>query len=148
MSGKQVIERVFNAPIELIWELWTSPAGRSSWWGPRGFDVEVGTLDLVVGGEFTYTMRASDPEKAAMMKKMGRPAEFSVTSVITAADPYRFAYDSPMGPETLSVSVEFTAVDEGVKMVLVIDATKPEMTGGAAMGWKSALEKFEERLAR
>lgn len=148
MSGKQVIERVFSAPIELIWELWTSPEGRSSWWGPRGFDVEVSELDLREGGTFTYTMRATDPDKAAMMKKMGRPAEFSVTSVITAATPYRFAYDSPMGPETLHVSVEFTEVEGGVKMVLVIDASKPEMTGGAAMGWRSSLEKFEERLSR
>ncbi|MCP4808739.1 MAG: SRPBCC domain-containing protein [Proteobacteria bacterium] len=115
---------------------------------PRGFDVEVEKLDLRVGGEFVYRMTASDPAKVAMMEKMGRPASFEVTSVITAADPYRFGYDSPMGPETLSVSVEFTAVDDGVKMVLVIDATKPEMTGGAAMGWRSSLEKFEERLAR
>jgi uncharacterized protein YndB with AHSA1/START domain len=146
MSGKQVIERVFQAPIELIWELWTSPKGRSSWWGPRGFEVEVSELDLRVGGHFTYTMRAIDPQKVAMMKKMGRPASFQVTSVITAAQPYRFAYDSPMGPETLSVSVSFTEVEDGVKMVLVIDATKPEMTGGATMGWHSSLEKFQERL--
>ena len=144
----EVIERVFNAPIDVIWALWTTPAGRSAWWGPRGFEVDVSELDLREGGTFTYTMRAIDPDKVAMMEKMGRPREFTVTSVITAAEPYTFAYDSPMGPETMSVSVTFTSVEAGVKMVLTIDATKPGMTGGAAMGWRSALDKFEEHLAR
>ena len=61
MSGRQVIERVWDAPIALVWELWTSPKGVESWFGPRGFQVEVSELDLRVGGAFTYTMKAASP---------------------------------------------------------------------------------------
>ena len=32
-------------------------------------------------------------------------------------------------------------------MVLVITATKDGMTGGAAKGWESSLERFAEQLA-
>ena len=41
MSGRQVIERVWQAPIGLVWELWTTAEGLASWWGPGGFTVEV-----------------------------------------------------------------------------------------------------------
>ena len=148
MSGRQVIERVWDAPIALVWELWTSPKGVESWFGPRGFQVEVSELDLRVGGTFTYTMKAASPEMAAMMEKSGKPTNFQVVSTITVCEPpNKFAYDSPYGPETMTTEVEFTQTEAGVKMVLVIDATKPEMTTGAARGWVSTLERFAEQLA-
>jgi uncharacterized protein YndB with AHSA1/START domain len=147
MSGRQVIERVWNAPIELIWELWTDPAGRASWWGPRGFTVEIEEMDVRVGGAFRYTMRATSPEMVAAMQARGRPTAHSIACTFTQVDaPNRLEWASPFGPDTLTTSVEFTQLDEGVKMVLVLDATKPEMTGGAAMGWKGSLDRFAERL--
>ena len=143
------MERVWDAPIALVWELWTTPKGVESWFGPKGFQVEVGEFDLRVGGTFTYTMKAASDEMAAMMEKSGRPPSFTVVSTITECDPpNRFAYDSPAGPEdTMTTAVTFEEVPEGVKMVLVIDATKPEMTTGAARGWVSTLERFGEVLA-
>ncbi len=147
MSGRQVIERVWDAPIALIWELWTSKEGIASWYGPKGFTVEVHTLELRVGGSYHYTMRASSPEMAAAMEAKGRPASGSVNAVFTEVDaPNRLAWDSPWGPDKLMTAVTFEQVESSVKMTLVIDATKPEMTGGAAMGWKSSLERFAEQL--
>ncbi len=148
MSDRQVIERVWQAPIEQIWELWTTAEGIASWFGPKGFIVEVQEIDLRVGGTFTYSMRSTDPETVAAMEKQGRPASHGVVSTITEVDPpNKLVYDSPMGPETMTTSVEFSEGSEGVKMVLVIAATKAGMTEGAAMGWKSSLERFAEQLA-
>ncbi len=148
MSERQVIERVWQAPIALIWELWTTPEGIASWFGPRGFDVKVEELDLQVGGTFRYTMRATKPEMIAAMEQRGQPATRVVVSTVTEVDPpHRFAYDSPWGPETMTTSVEFSESPEGVKMVLVIAATKAGMTGGAVMGWQSSLDRFAEQLA-
>lgn len=142
-----MIEREWEAPIELVWELWTTPEGRGSWFGPKGFQVEVTAFELRVGGSFAYTMTATDPGMVAMMEKKGRPASFGVEATITAVETNRhLAWEAPHGPETLSTSVTFTEEDGRVKMVLVLDATKPDMTGGAAMGWKSSLSRFEERL--
>ena len=148
MSDEQVIERVWQAPIDKIWELWTTAESIASWFGPKGFTVEVEEIDLKVGGAFRYTMRATDPNGVAAMEKSGKPASFSVISTVTEVDPpHKLVYDSPMGPETMTTSVEFSEGAEGVKMVLVISATKPGMTGGAAMGWKSSLERLAEQLA-
>ena len=145
---REVIERVWQAPIDLIWELWTTAEGIASWFGPKGFTVEVEEIELQTGGTFRYTMRATDPEAVAAMEKRGQPASFSVISTITEVDPpHKLVYDSPMGPETMTTSVEFSEETGGVKMVLVITATKDGMTGGAAMGWKSSLERFADQLS-
>jgi len=149
MSGRTVIEREWTASMDLVWELWATPKGMSSWWGPVGFEVEVTTMDLRVGGAFAYTMRASNPETAAAMEKRGRPATFSVTATYTRVELRRaLAFESPFGEETLTESVEFSESDGVVKAVIVIDATKPEMTGGASMGWRSALGKLDALLAQ
>ncbi len=148
MSERQVIERVWQAPIDQVWELWTSAEGIASWFGPKGFIVEVKEIDLRAGGTFTYTIRATDPETVAAMEKQGRPASHAVASTITEVDPpNKLVYESPMGPETMTTSAEFSEGPEGVKLVLVISATKAGMTAGAAMGWKSSLERFAEQLA-
>ncbi len=148
MSERQVIERVWQAPIDLIWELWTTAEGIASWFGPRGFTVEVEEIDLRVGGTFRYTMRATEPKAVAAMEKRGQPASHVIVSTLTEVDPpNKLVYDSPMGPETMTTSVEFSEDPNGVKMVLAISATKAGMTEGAAMGWKSSLERFAEQLA-
>ena len=148
MSEQQVIERVWQAPIDQIWALWTTAEGIASWFGPRGFTVEVEEVDLSAGGSCRYTMRATQPEAIAAMEKRGQPASHAVVSTFTeVVPPNKLVYDSPMGPETMTTSVVFSEGPEGVKMVLVISATKAGMTGGAAMGWKSSLERFAERLA-
>lgn len=148
MSEQQVIERVWQAPIELVWKLWTTADGIAAWFGPQGFTVEVEDIDLRAGGSFRYTMSATDPEKVAMMEKQGRPASWAVESTITEVDPpNKLVYDSPMGPETMTTAAEFSEGPDGVKLVLTISATKAGMTGGAAMGWESSLNRLAEQLA-
>ncbi len=31
------ISRLLNAPVELVWEVWTNPEHLKNWWGPNGF---------------------------------------------------------------------------------------------------------------
>jgi uncharacterized protein YndB with AHSA1/START domain len=147
MVERQLIERVWQAPIETIWELWTTPEGIASWFGPRGFEVEVESIDLREGGAFNYTMRAVDPNAIEAMEKQGQPVSHAVESTITEIDPPRkLVYDSPFGLETMTTTVEFTEGPDGVRMTLEIAATKAGMTGGAAMGWQSSLDRLSEQL--
>src|SRR6185369_12585987 len=67
------LERTFTAPVEDVWELWTTREGIESWWGPDGFTVKVRKLDLRVGGELLYDMIATAPEQIEFMKKAGMP---------------------------------------------------------------------------
>jgi uncharacterized protein YndB with AHSA1/START domain len=52
------LERVFNAPRDLLWQAWTEPRHLSQWWGPAGYQVEVMSMDLRPGGLFHYRIQA------------------------------------------------------------------------------------------
>ena len=51
-----VITRLINAPRELVYEAWTTPAHIASWWGPDGFTTTVHSMDVREGGIFRLTM--------------------------------------------------------------------------------------------
>lgn len=49
-----VFERVFDAPIDLVWAVMTNPDRVTNWWGPRGYTTTVEAMDLRVGGAWRY----------------------------------------------------------------------------------------------
>lgn len=57
-SKEFVIERVFDAPRDLVWQVFTERDHLMNWWGPKGFKMIAGKLDLKPGGSFHYGMRA------------------------------------------------------------------------------------------
>lgn len=59
-SKEFVIEREFNAPRDLVWKVFTERDHLMRWWGPKGFKMIVGKLDLKPGGLFLYGMEAPD----------------------------------------------------------------------------------------
>src|SRR6516162_1690837 len=87
------LERTYDAPAELIWELLTTAAGLEEWWAPEGFETRVKELELGPGGQLRYTMTATAPEQNAFMRKTGNPlsAEFRKTFTEVAA-PTRLGY--------------------------------------------------------
>jgi len=54
------IERMLNAPIELVWEVWTDPEHIKNWWGPDGFTNTIHKMDVEEGGEWLLTMHGPD----------------------------------------------------------------------------------------
>ena len=55
-----VITRIFNAPLELVYQVWTQPEHITQWWGPKGFTTRVEALDLSPGGQWRYVMIGPD----------------------------------------------------------------------------------------
>ena len=43
------ISRVLNAPIELVWEVWTDPEHLKQWWGPDGFTNTITKMEMRKG---------------------------------------------------------------------------------------------------
>lgn len=54
------LQRVFDAPRALVWEVYTSPDHLAKWFGPAGCALEIVSWDLRVGGMFRYAMRFPD----------------------------------------------------------------------------------------
>lgn len=55
-----VLTRIFNAPPELMFKLWTDPLHVAQWWGPHGFTNPVCEMDVRPGGALRIVMRAPD----------------------------------------------------------------------------------------
>jgi len=50
-----VIERVFDAPRELVFKYWTEPGHLSQWLGPKGFSSTIVTWDCVKAEDIACT---------------------------------------------------------------------------------------------
>lgn len=55
-----VLERIFDAPCELVWEAWTNPKHGAQWWGPDGFTMTIEKMDFRVGGVWKHVMHGPD----------------------------------------------------------------------------------------
>ena len=55
-----LLTRILNAPIELVWEVWTQPEHIAKWWGPNGFTNTISKMDVQPGGEWDLVMHGPD----------------------------------------------------------------------------------------
>ena len=53
-------ERVYDAPVEKVWQAWTDPAMLKQWWGPNDVVIPECEVDLRVGGKFHIVMEAGE----------------------------------------------------------------------------------------
>ncbi|MDX2054730.1 MAG: SRPBCC family protein [Polyangiaceae bacterium] len=59
-SNELKIVRLYEAPIQAVWDAWADPAQVAKWWGPRGFTITTHSKDLKPGGHWRYTMHGPD----------------------------------------------------------------------------------------
>jgi uncharacterized protein YndB with AHSA1/START domain len=122
------IERVYDAPAERIWKLWTTPEGIESWWAPDGFTVKVQKLELRPKGELVYTMTATGPEQIEFMRQAGMPLTTESRKTFTEVKPTtRLAYLSLVDfvpdhePYDFLTVVDLTATDGRTRVVMSVD---------------------------
>jgi uncharacterized protein YndB with AHSA1/START domain len=54
------ITRVFDAPRDLVWTVWTEAAHIAQWWGPEGFTNTIHKMDVKPGGRWEFIMHGPD----------------------------------------------------------------------------------------
>lgn len=59
-SNELKISRLYDAPLQAVWDAWTDPEQVARWWGPRGFTLTTHSKDLRPGGTWIYTMHGPD----------------------------------------------------------------------------------------
>jgi uncharacterized protein YndB with AHSA1/START domain len=150
-----VLERTYPGTLEEVWELWTTPAGIESWWGPDGFRVTVRSMDLRPGGELHYVMEAVAPETVEFMKRNGMPTAQEARVRYTAVEPphrlvYLHAADFIPGvrPYDVETALALHATPTGVRLVLELERMHDETwTQRAVAGWEMELGKLARLLA-
>ena len=74
MAKQIVVTRTFNAPVEMVWRLWTDPELVKRWWGPKQYTSPVAKIDFRIGGKSLVSMLAP--------KEMGGQEFYSVWEYI------------------------------------------------------------------
>ena len=55
-----VLERLLDAPRELVWRAWSDPEQLKQWWAPRPYQTPECEMDLRPGGKFYTRMTGPD----------------------------------------------------------------------------------------
>ena len=147
-----VIERTFDAPVDLIWQMWAQPEHFQKWYGPQGFTVPVAEMDMRVGGKRLICM--ASPDGSMKMWTTGEymeivPNERLVYTESMADENGNVVSPSAMGmPDGYPVTTEVTVLLEDLggrtKMVMT-HAGVPADSGGAG-GWEQAFDKLADHI--
>ncbi len=149
-----VIERVFDAPPELVWKAWTEPERMMRWWGPNGFTVPVCKIDFRVGGRVLFCMRSPEGqdywntgtyEEIVPLERIVYSDSFADEhGNVVPATHYGMSTDFPL---EMRVTVTFEEVAGKTKMTLR-HAGLPagENRDMAGQGWNESFDKLAESL--
>lgn len=133
------VERIFDAPRERLFEVFTDPQLIPEWWGPRGTTTTVEEMDPVAGGSWRFTSADCDGNETGFR---GRYREVTAPERIVQT----FEWDGMPG----YVSVEtMTLEDLGAQTKVVnttIFHTPEERDGMIASGMEKGLSETYERL--
>ncbi len=101
-----VATRVFDAPRELVYQMWTDPKHIQHWWGPNGFTNTIHRMEVRPGGVWDFIMHGPD----------GRDYHNKIV-YLEVVKPERIVYDHVSGP-TFHVTATFA--EEGKKTRLTV----------------------------
>jgi uncharacterized protein YndB with AHSA1/START domain len=158
-----VINRSFDAPIKVMFDMWTDPQHVSQWLPPTGFTMRFLKSDISVGERTFYVM-----SNGAGITMYGRAEYLEIDR------PHRLVYTqqfcdeqgnisrhpkAPTWPETMLTTVVFAEESANQTRVTVtwevygtvtreeIDAFDEEK-GGMTKGWTGSFDKLEAYLSR
>ena len=147
-SGQEyVMERVFDAPRELVWRALTEAERIPRWWGPRDTRMTVEQQDFRVGGAWrwvTHSAEGDAPFKGTFLEVV--PPERIVHTEIFDVEP--FNTDDAAAVVTLTLEAvggktKLTSRSVFPSAESLQGAIATGMTGGAIESW----DRLEEELA-
>ncbi|KYC35279.1 hypothetical protein WA1_08995 [Scytonema hofmannii PCC 7110] len=147
------IVRMFKAPRELVFRVWTEPKHIEQWWGPKGFTTRVTEMDFRPGGQWRYVMVGPDGKE---YPSKGVFREIVPPERIVASDEFDEGFEQVMNmelPQGIVTTAIFEELDGQTKLTLQIlhasegDRRKHEEMG-VVDGWSSTFDSLDEFLAK
>ncbi len=127
------VETTIPAPIELIWQAWTTPEDIKQWnAASNDWHTTQASVDLRVGGAFSSRMEAKDGS-------MGFDFAGTYTQVVQHQ-----LIESTFGDRTLQV--EFLAGPGGITVRETFDAEQTFSEEQQRTGWQSILNNFARHV--
>jgi uncharacterized protein YndB with AHSA1/START domain len=164
-NKKIIIERVFDASREKVWEAWTNPEIVKKWWGPEHFYAPSIKVDFRVGGKYIYAMHG--PKGTEFDKNMYSAGEYKeivpmeklvVTDYFSDENGNKMSAQQqglPDGmPSEMVVTVLFEEVENGKTKLSIIYSPQSEEQyvamnqSGMKEGWGTSLDKMAAVLSK
>ena len=149
------IERIFDAPIDLIWAMWTEPEHFASWYGPMGAKIPRADMDVRVGGRRHIAMEMETPGGPRQMFFVGEYREIVEKTRLVYTESMADAAGNAMTAEQMgmpagaavetSIVVEFEDLGDRTKLTVTHIGVPADSPGGQA--WAMAIDKMETRVA-
>lgn len=149
------IDRTFDAPIEVIWSMWTDPEHFANWYGPLGARIPIAEMDVRVGGRRHIAMEMDTPNGPMQMFFVGEYREVApmtrlvYTESTADADGNALTAEQmgmPAGaPMKTSIAVELEDLGARTRMTMTHTGVPSDSPG--AQGWAMAIDKLEARVA-
>ena len=150
-----VIERIFDAPRELVFKAWTEPDRMMRWWGPKDFTTPFCKIDLRVGGTFLYCMRSPEGKdywNTGIYREIVEPERIVCTDSfadeqgnVVPASHYEMPGDWPL---EMLVTVTFEEYEGKTKMTLRHVGLPSIIEQDASTSWNESFDKLAEELAK
>jgi len=147
-----VIERSFDAPIELIWQMWTVPEHFTEWYGPDGVTVVAREMDVRVGGRRLIGMEMPSPDAPRWMWFAGEFIVVVDNEQLVYTDFHSDEAGTPLAdsaggdPQVTEVRIELAEVAGQTRMVMTHTGIASDSPGAA--GWAMAFAKLADRIAQ
>jgi uncharacterized protein YndB with AHSA1/START domain len=146
------VERVFDAPRELVFKAWSEAERLSQWWGPRQWPTTYCTVDFRVGGVWHYCMTGPDGTQSwgkGLYSEILPPERIVYTDTFSDE-----AGNSLPGMPATVITVEFIDLGGGkTKLVSRAEFGSKEdleslMKMGMVQGLTETWDRLEEYLAQ
>ena len=138
-----VIERVFKASPERVFDAWTDPMILAQWWGPEGMHIPECEMDVRPGGAWSTTMANEEGMRmtvSGVYREVAPPSRLVMTWAWLQEDGTR-------GHET-EIVVTLESAPEGTRLKLVQSVFQDaEQTHAHNMGWQSTFNDLDKLLA-
>ena len=118
------IERKFDAPAELVFEVWTTAEHVRNWWGYPEHEMTECSIDLRVGGTYRFAAQVPDFGEIAfhgVYKEIDRPNRLVSTEV----------YEKESGGESLNTLTLEEA--DGVTTMTIVSSYPDQQTRDAVI---------------
>lgn len=154
-SNDLQIGRTFDAPLDLIWAMWTEPDHFANWYGPMGARIPNAEMDVRVGGRRHITMAMDTPRGPMEMFFVGEYREVNPKTRLVYTEAMADADGNLMTAEQMgmpkganmetSVVVELEVLAGRTRMTMTHIGIPADSPGG--QGWAMAIDKLEQRVA-
>lgn len=136
------ISRVFDAPINLVWEAWTKPEHALNWWGPTHHPATKIEWDARPGGRWRNCLQSVETGELLWHGGVFREVIKPIRLVFT------FAWEQPgeRGMETL-ITVSFCEYEGKTRMVLhQVPFQSISERDDHDEGWNNTFDRLNEYL--